>query len=339
MFLATTTTSLAAVPGPPESVVSNPAPVLPATNTVGQVVTSGSTATVVAFMALVLAMAALALALFLRFRKQPQGGSADGSCTDELMRTRLATYLTTGSMIFIAALACLVLLAAGVNALLPPVTTERTTLFFDIVRFVLTALLPVVAGWVGTVLAFYYGRANFEAANQSVREMAKIVSSKDKLASTPVRVLGKTPSEITLHKLNTTDPAVAKQTALNVIRDAFLDPKTTKPYERLPVVFSNECPYLVLHRSFLTDFLLTQKSATPPKDAADCTLEELFKALDWQPERSFVSVGPNATAADAKAEMEKDKRCADVFSTQDGTPASTVVRWITNVDLLKAAEV
>lgn len=29
---------------------------------------------------------------------------------------------------------------------------------------------PVVASWVGTVLAYYFGKANFDAANEQVRE-------------------------------------------------------------------------------------------------------------------------------------------------------------------------
>jgi hypothetical protein len=37
--------------------------------------------------------------------------------------------------------------------------------------------------------------------------------------------------------------------------------------------------------------------------------------------------------------MERVKGCADVFVTTDGTAAPAVTRWITNVDLLQAAQV
>jgi uncharacterized membrane protein YdjX (TVP38/TMEM64 family) len=35
---------------------------------------------------------------------------------------------------------------------------------------VFNIIVPVIAAWVGTVLAFYFGRENFESANKEVRE-------------------------------------------------------------------------------------------------------------------------------------------------------------------------
>jgi hypothetical protein len=297
----------------------------------------GSAATVIAVIAMLLALGALGLGLYSRFR--PRSATPDQPASDELLRSRLAVYLTSGAMLFIGAMACLVLLCAGLNAVLSPNNMQKTTLFFDIVKYLLTAMLPVVAGWVGTVLAFYYGKANFEAATKSVKEMAAAMTSKDKLAATPVRVLGKTKTEITFLPLTTTDANVAKTIKLDAIQDAFMDKKKNVTYERLPVLFSNDVPYLVLHRSVLTDFLLKQKSATPAKDAKDCTLADLFAAEAWLAEKSFVTVDPNATAAQAREKMEPCKECTDVIVTTDGNAQSAMVRWVTNVDLLKAAEV
>jgi hypothetical protein len=299
----------------------------------------GSVTTVMAFMAMVLALGAIGLVLFFRSRQQAQPGSSGQSASDETMRSQLAVNLTAGALLFIGAIAGLVLICAGLNALLPPYSTEKTTLFFDIVKYLLTALLPVVAGWVGTVLAFYYGKANFEAATKSVKDMATAMTSKDKLAATPVRVLGKTKAEITFYPLSTTLPDEAKRVTMDVIEQAFTNPKDKTTYERLPVLFSNDVPYLVLHRSRLTDFLLQKKSADPNKSAADYKLSDLFAAQTWLPETSFVTVGPNATAAEAREKMGPDNKCTDVVVTQDGSPTSAMVRWITNVDLLKAAEV
>jgi hypothetical protein len=245
--------------------------------------------------------------------------------------------LTTGALFFLGTIATIVLLCAGLNALLPPITSEKTTLFFDIVKYVLTAMLPVVASWVGTVLAFYFGKANFDAATKSVTDMANTLTSKDKLKVTPVRILGKTKSEIAFHLLSTTEPVAAANVKLNVIQDAFT--KGPIVYERLPVLFSNDVPYLVLHRSNLNDFLLKMKSATPPKEASACSLGDLITAMSWPPESSFVTVGPNATAAQAREKMEQIKECSDVLVTTDGSPRSAMERWFTNIDLLKAAEV
>src|ERR1043166_7992064 len=42
-----------------------------------------------------------------------------------------------------------------------------------------TALLPVFATWVGTLLAFYFSKDNFESATKSVTEMANKISGAD----------------------------------------------------------------------------------------------------------------------------------------------------------------
>jgi hypothetical protein len=36
---------------------------------------------------------------------------------------------------------------------------------------VFNVVLPVFASWVGTILAFYFGRENFESANREVRSI------------------------------------------------------------------------------------------------------------------------------------------------------------------------
>jgi len=75
------------------------------------------------------------------------------------------------------------------------------------------------------------------------------------------------------------------------------------------------------------------------KNANDYKLSDLVAEYPWLKENSFATVPPTASAAEAKAAMAQNKGCADVFITVDGTLAGTATRWITNVDLLKAAQV
>jgi hypothetical protein len=70
-----------------------------------------------------------------------------------------------------------------------------------------------------------------------------------------------------------------------------------------------------------------------------CAFSDLVKEYPWLTEKSFATVPTGASAADTKTAMERVKGCADVFVTTDGTPASAVTRWITNVDLLQAAQI
>ena len=95
---------------------------------------------------------------------------------------------------------------------------------------------------------------------------------------------------------------------------------------------------MLVHRSVLNDFLLNKKTADPGKNAKDYNLSDLVKDYPWLQQNSFATVSPTASAAQAKDAMAQKKGCSDVFVTMDGTSATAVTRWITNVDLLQAAQ-
>src|SRR5258705_11868852 len=52
---------------------------------------------------------------------------------------------------------------------------------FKGVKELLNILLPLVGTWMGTILAFYFSRDNFEAANNSVQQMVKQITTDEKL--------------------------------------------------------------------------------------------------------------------------------------------------------------
>ena len=258
--------------------------------------------------------------------------------TDALFRSRLARTITAGALLFLLIVASVALIFAGIYSWYAPSgDKDRATFFFEIVKYMFATILPVVAGWVGTVLAFYYGKENFEAGSKSVTTAAAALTSKDKLAATVVANLGKAKADFSALVLDTTDEAVAKGTDLEVIKNAFRDKTVpTKLYERLPILLTGDLPFMVLHRSTLNGFLVEVEAGKAPKDF---TLQQLIDAVKYSPKQSFVTVAPNATADFAKTEMEKIPNCSDVFVTTDGNATTAVQRWITNADLLKAAEV
>jgi hypothetical protein len=265
----------------------------------------------------------------------------DQTTGDLVFRSHLARRVTTGALIFVGVVASITLTSAGIYALIGP-TPEKSAFFFDVAKYIMATILPVVAGWVGTVLAFYFGKENFEAATRSVTSAARALTSKEKLAATVTGSLGKKRSEfkaLSLTADESKDPASVK---LDRIEAGFTEEKKKdKPYERLPVLLANDVPYMVLHRSTLNSFLVDKKREPDgkDKDAKDYTLKDLFQKVEYLPKDSFVTVGPDATAAQAKTDMEKIGNCSDVFVTADGTRQGAVTRWITNVDLLEAAEV
>lgn len=264
------------------------------------------------------------------------------SNNDALLRSRLATTLTTWALIFLAIIALIALTVAGRYSYTasggddPVLAKERAGVFLDLVKYLLATVLPVVAGWVGTVLAFYYGKENFEAGTKSVTTAAQALTSKEKLATTMVATMGIAQSEFNALVLDTADVNVAKTTDLQKVKEGFKNTKEPdKMYERLPILLKGNVPYMVLHRSTLNAYLVDAAD----KDPANSTLEDLFTAVKFSPNDSFVAVASNATAEQAKTEMEKVKNCSDVFVTTDGTKTGAVTRWITNVDILDKAQV
>lgn len=265
---------------------------------------------------------------------------------DALLRSRLARTLTTWALIFLAIVALIALLVAGFYSFSTSLNDSaeaaavRANVFIDLVKYLLATILPVVAGWVGTVLAFYYGKENFEAGTKSVTTAAQALTSKQKLAATQASSLGKARKDFKGLVLTDEESSSPENVKLDRVEQEFAGASPQdKPYERLPVMLAGDRPYMVLHRSTLNSFLVDQKKIDPAKNIGDFALKDLFAKVDYLPKQSIAVVGPDATAVKAKDEMEKIDNCSDVFVTTDGTPASAVARWITNVDLLKAAEI
>src|SRR5438094_9906067 len=136
----------------------------------------------------------------------------DKSEPDSKFRVTLAKTVTTWALVAILAIAGLIIVVAGINAIRSPKETEK---FFDIAKYVLGVLLPVIGAWVGTVLAFYFGQENFEAAARSASSLVRQLSPREKLQAEPVvRAMmkitevttfkiaaGKTEADITLKQL------------------------------------------------------------------------------------------------------------------------------------------
>jgi hypothetical protein len=271
-----------------------------------------------------------------------QTASSQIDHNESVLRADIAKLLTKYALIFLAALVLVTLFAAAVYSYKAPPddTTKRGEFFFEVAKYLLGTMLPVVAGWVGTVLAFYYGRENFKAGSESMAAAARVLTSKEKLAATTVVQLGKTFEEFKALVLTEEQSKAPGEVTLDKVDPAFGPvPPQDKPYERLPILLAGNVPYVVLHRSTMNSFLVDKLKKDPNQTTGTLTLADLFTHVGYIPEKSFVVVRESDTAAEAKQRMESVKNCSDVFVTADGTAKSAVKRWITNVDLLTASEV
>jgi hypothetical protein len=111
---------------------------------------------------------------------------------------------------------------------------------------ILNVVLPVVASWVGTILAFFFGRENYESATRLIQELnpeersGSLVTTIMRRFSDTVHFKipeGKSDADVTLKDL----------------RAKFVKDTTT----RLPVVYSNDSPKYILHASRIDNYLVS----------------------------------------------------------------------------------
>jgi len=92
--------------------------------------------------------------------------SSDSAEIDVQTRQKLAARIVTIGPIAIAVLSVVIVGAAAF--------TNAGTGLKESTQLVFTAVLPLVGTWVGTVLAFYFAKENFEAASRATKEILGI---------------------------------------------------------------------------------------------------------------------------------------------------------------------
>lgn len=202
---------------------------------------------------------------------------------------------------------------------------------------VFNALLPMFGTWVGTLLAFYFSKDNFEAATQSVTSMAgKISVASERLQQIPAKDKMRLLKDIGFYpmKKGEEDKCVLSQ---------LLD--QTK-YDRIPMMDGNRMVYLV-YRATINQYLSNvalKKVVIAGKEVSMVSLADAIQdpRLRNTFEKSFGFVSETATLADAQREMErvsKDVPCNDVFVTPSGKPDEAISGWITDNTIVENLKV
>ena len=186
-------------------------------------------------------------------------------------------------------------------------------------QIVLTAVLPLIAAWVSTVLAYYYSSESVEAATKSVKAL---ISPEEKLKSTIVKDKMIKISEMVYFTYSD---------ELNVL-EILAKLKASGKGFRLPFLGDKKQPEFILHKSAIDEALveLAQKEV----NIATLTLKELLNSvpnLKALAEGAFGTVVETASLAEAKAVMNGIKNAQDVFVTDNGKKDGVVIGWITNV--------
>jgi hypothetical protein len=126
---------------------------------------------------------------------------------------------------------------------------------------ILTITLPVLSAWVGGILAFYFGKENFEAANSSVRKMVSQMSPQERLKGISVKEVMDKRASITgikLDKNRTEDKVSLTVDIIGLFKD-----KVT----RLPIFTETDAAKYVIHESLAYKFVYEYRNAQKGSDS------------------------------------------------------------------------
>lgn len=255
----------------------------------------------------------------------PDNSSKDSNGVDS--RFHIAIWVLGCSGVGVTLLSVMVILGAW-----------NSPKFQEITQIVFSAVLPLLATWVGTVLAYYYSRENFESANQNVRDMVKLTSTA-KLQAIKVSDVMIPLKDITAFRFTS-----QKTAATTLVINDLIDYLEKNRRNRLPILDDKDFPKFVIHRSIIDRFIVEESK--PPKSNTNIdaiTLQNLLDSSSSEVQKflkvTFGTVKEVETLADVKREMDRENGRLDVLVTQDGTANSSVVGWVTNLIVAEHAKV
>lgn len=249
------------------------------------------------------------------------------------MRAWFGTILVGFSVITIAVVAI-----AMVNSS-SHISTDETKNAASVLatsKELLSSLLPMFGTWIGTVLAFYFTRENFESANRATAELVR--SATRPLQST--RVMDVVIERGDIFALKVKDEAEMKALKVDKVETAFTHEIDGQRINRLPIFDDGGVCLGLVHRSIWQEMLLTGYRATPQVDQTK-PLSDFLALVPTSATGTFGTIvtgsvafiARDRTLADAKAAMEALPGCQDIMVTETGKRGERVVGWLTNVKI------
>lgn len=195
---------------------------------------------------------------------------------------------------------------------------------------VFNIVLPVFASWVGTVLVFYFGRENFDAANKQIKELVRQIVPENSEATTANAVMRSVENIIHVEI-----PAGGDD---NDVKLSTLIAKFGDSVNRVPVLDDKKRPKYMIHESSIAKYLTSAGGGNRDDTLAAFVANRKKIGLEFGIDRGFVVVAEMATLAEAKRKMEGQPTCSDIFVTKRGGPDEPLTGWISNVRLSKSLE-
>ena len=203
----------------------------------------------------------------------------------------------------------------------------------EVIRWVFSSILPLLGTWVGTVIAFYFSKENFKAANDATRDLVKLAGGK--LSEVKVADVMIKSSEI-VDPVKVPDGKLEK-VKLKTIKDAFS--REFKPGKAVTrVLFVNDLGSCIgiLHQSTWFEFQVIANDLDLDQDLIGDNKKMTLRSkpgtsFEDAVTKSIAFVSVHGTLADAKAAMESKPLSQDVIVTQSGASDEPMMGWISNI--------
>ena len=220
---------------------------------------------------------------------------------------------------------------------------------FSSIKEVFGILLPVIGTWVGTIMAYYFSKENFEAASQNVSDLVKhVTSTEEKLREVKVTEVMTSPENFPYKTIDKSNKI--EESDIKILELIFLMDNANS--ERYPILEKDTLKFIFLfYRSTLERFMIGyQHSTIGLKDKLraikpdDLTIKNMFESNyqlikdvnELTKKKIFLSI--NATSEEARQMMQDNTLCQDIFVTKTGNRNEKVEGWITDKNIIEKSE-
>lgn len=242
-------------------------------------------------------------------------------------RERIAKTVTY----FVLALTALIVLGATIVIVSESNGGANPIDKFAQYKDVISILLPLWGTWIGTVLAYYFSKDNFESANKSVQQIVDKLSSEKKLSTLKAAEIMIPKSKLINQVMKTGEDLSKFKLKEDCI--GFVEKNKIK---RVIILDEKDHAKYVIHRD-LVSFFITHQVLDGKPVAEGLTLKDMYNLgspdIKNTMDNSVKFIGENANLLEAKNIFQQFKTCQDVFITKNGSPDEPVLGWITNITI------
>ena len=180
---------------------------------------------------------------------------------------------------------------------------------------IFNALLPLISTWVGTVLVFYFGRENFEAASKRYEQIISKL--------TPEVLAGITVQQVMIDNHTMISMDVSDPRLVDFSREKLLEFLDTIKKSRLPILDAGK-PKYIIHKSLLNEETRLTVNPLSQDSFKDFVARNPIVA-------QFGILKPDDSVESAR-KLIRDNQYKDVFVVDE---AGVVVGWLTDSHIIR----